>query len=74
MIRIDLSLAIAVYLCLSIGLVFILWIFYNFYGKESSDEADCVRQCPYCTHIVLNYKKMEILQCPQCGSYIKGDD
>ena len=75
MIKIDISLAIAVYLCFSVALVFIVWILYNRFGKDSSgNEADCVRQCPYCTRIVLNYRKLDIIQCPQCGSYIKGND
>lgn len=75
MIEIDISWAIAAYLSFFITLVFMVWVFYNFYRKDSLDgEADYVRQCPYCTHIVLNYKKLDIIQCPQCGSYIKGND
>lgn len=43
------------YLCVSIFLVFILWIFYNYRKNGILNETKYLQQCPYCTHIFFNY-------------------
>jgi len=55
MIKIDFSSAISVYLCLSIFLVFILWIFYNYRKGGILNETKYLQQCPYCTYMFFNY-------------------
>ena len=55
MIKINFSSAISVYLCFSIFLVFIFWIFYNYRRNGILNEAKYLQQCPYCTYIFFNY-------------------
>lgn len=76
MIRVDIVLAISIYLCFSLCLVFILWVFYNFSGRRTSvsDETNDLQQCPYCTYVFRNYQKGEVYICPQCKSYIAVED
>jgi len=55
MIRINFSSAISVYLCSSIFLVFVFWIFYNLHRNSVLNETKYLQQCPYCTYIFFNY-------------------
>jgi len=55
MIRIDFSSAISAYLCFSIFLVFILWVFYNQRKGDITNETKYLQQCPYCTYMFFNY-------------------
>ncbi len=70
MIKIDLNFAIAVYLCFSISLVFVLWVFYNYYKVSVEMETSHLLQCPVCTHIFMSFEEQELYKCPQCHSYI----
>ena len=73
MIQVDVVLAIAVFLSFFLAVVFVLWIFYNFHrGKEktTTGNAEQVRQCPYCTHVFVNYEQGDVIMCPRCKSYI----
>ncbi|HLF18498.1 MAG TPA: hypothetical protein VI749_06340 [Candidatus Omnitrophota bacterium] len=71
MIKIDLILAVAIYCSLSILLVFVLWVFYN-YNKEKliGNDSLHLEQCNFCTHIFFNYLDKEIVICPLCKSYV----
>ena len=73
MIQVDVVLAMAIFLSLSLAVVFALWIFYNFRGgkeKTTADNAEQVRQCPYCTHVFVSYEQGDVIMCPRCKSYI----
>ena len=73
MIRVDVVLAIAIILSVSLAVVFVLWIFYNFRGskiKTPADTVEQVQQCPYCTYVFVSYKRWDVLVCPRCKSYI----
>ncbi len=73
MIPIDLVLAIAIFLSISLVVVFGSWIFYNFRngnGKTPADHVEQVQQCPYCTYVFVSYKQGDVLMCPRCKSYI----
>ena len=73
MIQVDIVLAITVLLSFSLAVVFVLWMFYNSRGGKDngmSDSSDQVQQCPYCTHVFVNYKPKDVLMCPKCKSYI----
>lgn len=74
MIKIDIVSAIAVFLCLSLILVFVFWIFYNYRERNIVNEMRFFKQCPYCTYIFFYYKQdpQELLICPRCKSYIEG--
>jgi uncharacterized paraquat-inducible protein A len=80
MIKINFSLAIAVFLSLSLFLVFILWIFYNFRRTYIGNETKYLQQCPYCTYIFFQYGPGQpgkepggdqMIACPRCQSYLK---
>jgi len=55
MIKIDFSSAISIYLCFSIFLVFIIWVFYNYRKGSIINETKYLQQCPYCTYMFFNY-------------------
>lgn len=56
MIKISFSSAVSIYLCFSILLVFVLWIFYNLNRNDIHSETKHLQQCPYCTYIFFDYK------------------
>jgi len=54
MIKINFSYAISLYLCISIIVVFIVWIFYNYRRDGILNETKYLQQCPYCTYIFFS--------------------
>ncbi len=71
MITIDIFLALAIFLSVALGIVFFAWIFYNYFNeKTKTGVMGSVHQCPYCTHVFVNYKEQGACVCPQCRSYI----
>lgn len=73
MIPIDIVSAISIFLSVCLGIVFVVWIFYNFQGavgKTPPGLAGQVHQCPYCTQVFTNEAYDEVLRCPRCRSYI----
>ena len=55
MIKINFSSAVSAYLCFSIFLVFVFWIFYNLRRNGIFNETEYLQQCPYCTYVFFNY-------------------
>jgi ribosomal protein L32 len=75
MIRLGLSEAVAVYLFIAIGVLFVVWGMAFFRSRKSSDRLNAtefVRRCPYCGHVFLDYRKLELIVCPVCESYFEG--
>ncbi|HTL69666.1 MAG TPA: hypothetical protein VL404_00070 [Candidatus Eisenbacteria bacterium] len=73
MIRIDVSLAVCLYVLASLAAVFILWIFFEkkaVLPKFVREEAD-VWECSICAYTYVDSTHHEISQCPQCKSYNK---
>ncbi|OGX08195.1 MAG: hypothetical protein A2Y03_03100 [Omnitrophica WOR_2 bacterium GWF2_38_59] len=70
MIKIDINIAISVFLSLSILLVFTVWLFYNYKRSSILSEINELEQCPYCAHIFPKDKDSELKNCPQCKSYL----
>ena len=71
MITIDIFLAIAIFLSVSLCVVFLVWIFYTFRNeKTATHDSEFVHQCPYCTYVFVSCKKEDVLVCPRCQSYI----
>jgi len=64
MIKINFSSAISIYLCFSIILVFIAWVFYNYRKDGISSETKDLQQCPYCTYIFFNHAPRKSLEKP----------
>jgi len=70
MIKINFSSAISIYLCFSIFLVFVLWVFYNYYRNGILNETKYLQQCPYCTYVFFDYKSKD-LKIENTGEIIK---
>jgi len=71
MIKVDLSLAIAIYISFCLILVICRWIFYNWYGdKELVHRIEFFNQCPFCTYIFFTFSKKDFTVCPRCKSYV----
>lgn len=71
MIKIELSLAICLYLTLSVVGILILWVFCGnrklFRGINPEEKF--VWQCDICTLFYVDSQNEEISACPRCGSY-----
>ena len=70
MIKIDINIAISTFLSLSILLVFVLWLFYNYRRDSLVSELTELKQCPYCAHVFPKDTNSELENCPQCKSYL----
>lgn len=73
MIHVDIVLAIAIFLSISLGVVFLLWVFYNFRGGRGTavgDNIEQVQQCPYCAYVFTCTRQAGVFKCPRCRSYI----
>ncbi len=80
MIKIDFFLVMALLISFSIFIVFIFWLFYNRRDTQNFDNAEWLKQCPYCTYVFFYYPSSEekdgsagtkLLKCPHCKSYIE---
>ena len=71
MIKIDFTTGITVYIIFSIGIVFSLWIFYNYRSNKELQNLNLLQQCPYCTYLFIDFFNKPVLMCPRCHSYIE---
>jgi|CXWL01.1.fsa_nt_gi hypothetical protein len=73
MIKIDFSMAVALFLIFDMALVMVLWVIYNYKESKEVDiqSAKNFRQCPYCCIIFFDYQKQPLRTCPQCKSLIE---
>jgi len=72
MIKLDLAVAVAMYIgFFAIGLLFI-WVFLEKgrFKKYSSDDK-YIWHCNICTHVYVDSRHEHISTCPKCGTYIK---
>ena len=76
MIKIEFSLAIGLYLIVTVCLIFILWVI-----SESrkmihpfSLGKNLFWQCGICTYVYVDSTHIVISQCPRCGSYNKKEE
>ena len=75
MIRIEFSIAVALYIILTACLLLLLLIFEN--RKDSklfSSEKNFLWQCFICTYVYVDSRHTNISQCPRCGSYNKKEE
>ena len=73
MIRLDVSLAVVLYVTSSLLVIFVLWVFFEkkvVLPKFVREEAD-VWECAICAYTYVDSTHHEISQCPQCKSYNK---
>ena len=71
MIKIELSLAVCLYLLFSVMGILVLWVFFgekNIFRRINPEEK-FVWQCKICTFFYVDSQNEEISVCPRCGSY-----
>lgn len=72
MIRIDFSLAVALYLAVFISLALVVWFFSGRQkDKDLSLDPRFIWFCSVCTYTYINTREEAISVCPRCGSYNK---
>ncbi len=76
MIRLDISVALFIYLLLTVGVVLLIWLFFNFGTKLKTYASDekYIWHCSICTNTYVDSRHDEISKCPKCGSYIEKID
>jgi hypothetical protein len=72
MIKIDFSLAVALYIFLFISIILIAWMF----GRRQKDkdlslDPKFIWHCAVCTYTYINTKEEKISLCPRCQSFNK---
>jgi len=71
MIKLDISMALFLYLLFTAVLILLVWSFFSFGTKLktfSSDEKD-IWHCNTCTFTYIDSRHDEVSKCPRCGSY-----
>lgn len=76
MIKIEFSLAVALYLILTVGLILVVWMCFEKKKilKPFPTEERFFWQCNICTYVYVDSKHNMISKCPRCGSYNKKED
>ncbi|MBU3911961.1 MAG: hypothetical protein KKD90_05185 [Candidatus Omnitrophica bacterium] len=73
MIEIEFSSAIAIFIFLTVFIVFVIWLFTE--KKKAlgllSPESRFLWQCNICTYVYIDSRHNAISQCPRCNSYNK---
>lgn len=73
MFKLDVSMAVFLYIMCSLLVVFILWIFFEkktAFPKFVREDAN-VWECAICAYTYVDSTHHDISQCPQCKSYNK---
>jgi len=72
MIKIDIVVAISVFLFFILLLVIGQWLSYNNRKDNGhlTSESRYLFQCPFCTFLFFDYTETNIKKCPSCKSYI----
>jgi rRNA maturation endonuclease Nob1 len=71
MIKIEISLAVSLYLALSVVGLLVVWFFLEKRKKVQgvNPEEKFVWQCSICTYFYVDSQNEEFSICPRCGSY-----
>jgi len=71
MIKIEFSLAVALYIIITVCLALAAWlVFEKKEGlKKFPSEKEFFWQCAICTYVYVDSRHSRISQCPRCGSY-----
>jgi len=71
MIKVDIAMALFLYLLFTAMFILIIWSFFSFGTKMktfSSDEKN-IWHCETCTFTYIDSRHDEVSKCPRCGSY-----
>ncbi len=73
MIELDIATAVALYLCLTVITLLLLWLFLDRETKprQYASEKKSIWQCEVCTFTYIDNQHDIISKCPQCGSFNK---
>ena len=73
MIKVDLVTGLAVLMGVGMGLwgFFQALLFYRRRPRSPFDLSSRARLCPYCAHVLLDYKERSGRRCPVCDSYLE---
>lgn len=76
MIKIEFSLAIAIYLIFTVCLILVLWLVFERKKLQGtiSLEKGFFWQCNVCTYVYVDSTHNVISLCPRCGSYNKKEE
>lgn len=76
MIKIELTLLVALYLIFTVCLILIVWIYFEKRKilRPLSTDMSFFWQCNICTHVYVDTRHSVISQCPKCGSYNKKEE
>ena len=71
MIKVDISMALFLYLLVSTVSVLVAWSFFNFGTKlkNFSSEERYIWYCGICGNTYIDSRHEDISQCPRCGTY-----
>lgn len=71
----DYSIFAIVMLSFPLFLVFIVWIIYTLTKIDRIKDYTTgrLKQCPFCTHVSISLKSINILRCPCCESLYDGE-
>lgn len=76
MIKIEFSLAIGLYIALTVCLVLVLWLVFEKKKspKSFTSEENFFWQCSICTYVYVHSRHSALSQCPRCGSYNRKEE
>lgn len=76
MIKIEFSLAVALYLILTVCLILVTWMCFEKKKilRSLSAEEIFFWQCNICTYVYVDSRHNSISKCPRCGSYNKKEE
>lgn len=70
MIKLQFSVAVALYILGVLGLLFLLWLYAEIKKKRPlSNSSRILWECSICAQVYWEESDMEISQCPHCQSF-----
>jgi predicted RNA-binding Zn-ribbon protein involved in translation (DUF1610 family) len=69
MFTVDIGFFVSACIYLGLGMIAILWVFYDAYGKtiHEGKRNRAIFHCVRCGHVYTAAKSMEEANCPRCG-------
>lgn len=71
MIRIDLAMAVSIFVALIVGAFFFLWIARKWARTKAREKGRDLVQCPYCGNVFIDSSRKGIVICLICKSYVE---
>ena len=73
MIKLDISVALFLYLFSTVIFVFVLWVWFGRRSRFKFFKADRkeARECSVCSYVYTDEERCELSRCPRCESITK---